>query len=327
MRSVKLAMIGCGGIAGLHLRWLKDIPEARVVAVCDVVRERAEARRAELLEGKRRVIKVFDKPADVFKWGGFDGVIILTPHTLHYEQALAALKKGKHVILEKPMVCKVSHARELLKLSQQKGLALVVSYQRHYHGVWRYGREVIRKGELGKITAINGWLSQHWLENVRLRWRSDPELSGGGQLNDSGSHLLAASLWMTGLQPQEVFGFVENRGLRVDVTSSFSVSFKGGAVGGFTILGDSVRGMQEELVIWGDQGTLYFEPERVKHLKPNGCLVRVRKLPASSNPERNFIDAILGRDQVHSGAEVGLAVTRLTAGIYRAARTGKPARV
>lgn len=326
MRTVKLAMLGCGGIARMHINWLKAIPEARIVALCDTVKERAEERRNLIREDKNWRMKLFADYDDMLKWGHFDGVIILTPHTLHYQQAKRAFRAGKHVLLEKPMVCKVAHARELLKFSKAKKLALVVSYQRHYVGLWRYAREVIQTGGIGRITAINGWLAQHWLPFAEGRWRGDPELSGGGEINDSGSHMLAVVLWMTGLRPKQVHAFVDNRSLQVDVTSSISVRFAGGALACFSIVGDSADGFREALSIWGEKGSLYFRGGGVDRLRPDGRLTRVRKLPGSSNPERNFVDVILGRDQVHSGGEIGLAATRLTAAIYRSARTGKPVR-
>ncbi len=327
MRTVKLALLGCGGIARMHINWLKAIPEAKIVALCDVVEGRARERRALIREDKNWRIKLFADYRELLDWGRFEGIIILTPHTLHYQQAKDALQAGKHVLLEKPMVCRVSRARELLRLSRANKLALVVSYQRHYLGLWRYGREVIQAGKLGRVSAINGWLAQNWGPYARERWRGDPKLSGGGELNDSGSHMLGAVLWMTGLEPEEVYAFVDNRTLEVDVTSSISVRFAGGALASFSIVGDSRDGFREGLSIWGEQGSLYFRGGKLEELRSDGRLRTVRKLPGSSNPERNFVDVILGRDQVHSGGEIGLAVTRLTSAIYRSARSGKPIRL
>src|ERR1700735_467196 len=103
--QINLGIIGCGGMSHAHGDWLKDIPEANVVALCDISTENMN----KLWQGKfnsREDIRKYDSLGKMIKNPpkNLDGVIIVTPHTLHFPQAMACLDAGWNVLVEKPMV-------------------------------------------------------------------------------------------------------------------------------------------------------------------------------------------------------------------------------
>ncbi|HID94915.1 MAG TPA: Gfo/Idh/MocA family oxidoreductase [Candidatus Latescibacteria bacterium] len=324
--KVRVGFIGCGSIARGHACNLAQIEEAEIVALCDV--------NPEMIDKFKRAAPettdcpVFDDYRQMLDSVDMDAVEIHTPHTLHFEQALASLKKGVHVLVEKPMVCRVEHARELIAEAEARNRIVLVSYQRHYQPEYLYIKKTIESGELGEVHFISALQCQNWMRSQWGKWRLDPALSGGGQLNDSGSHLLDIILWTTGLSVKEVQAFIDNRGTKVDINSALSLRFNNGAQGSISVVGDAPVGFWEDLTIWGTDGMIFYRNGELMHKRYTGEMLKVMGLPSSNmNPDRNFINAILGKEEVQSPASCGLRVIELTETAWRSAKTGKVEKV
>jgi predicted dehydrogenase len=241
---------------------------------------------------------------------------------------MASLEKGLHVLTEKPMVCKVSHANTVVETAKKTGKVVLVSYQRHFQGPFRYMRDVIRSGQLGEVQFISALQCQDWQRGQQGRWRLDPKLSGGGQLNDSGSHLVDIILWMTGLGVEQVSAFIDNLGEKVDINSAISIKFKGGAQGNISIVGNAPT-WWEDITIWGKVGTLFYRNGQLRHvIGPGRETHEISGWPGGMSPDRNFVDAILGKAQVESPATCGLRVIELSEAAWKSASLGgKPVKV
>jgi len=305
----------------MYVKRLMAIAEAEIVAFADVVKERALKRKEEFFPGNNGIF-VFTDYKEMINKIDLDAVEIITPHTLHLSQYLYALEAGLNVLVEKPMTTEVSHARKLIEIARAKK-ALLVSYQRHHLPIFRYVKQVIKKGEIGEIKLVSAFLAQGWRRMVEGQWRVDPALSGGGELMDSGSHLVDAILWLINLKPREVIAFVDNADLKVDIFSSFSVKFENGALASVAICGDMPAcGMREGLAIWGTKGALFFQERKLFHQFSNGDVKESCCLPAFSDPDTNFIRAIFVKERIESPGECGLKVAEFTSAIYKFAREG-----
>lgn len=327
MEKIRMGFIGCGGNATGHIGRALEMSEIQVAGLCDVSApnvDRVKARYPDLGE-----TPVFADYQELLAKIALDAVEISTPHTLHFEQIMAALDRGLHVLTEKPMVCKSDHARAAIEKSQAAGKILMIAYQRHLAPQYRYIRNQIMAGELGEIQFLSALQDQNWYRGTLGTWRQQLSLSGGGQLNDSGSHLLDILLWMTGLEVAEVQAFQENFAAEVDINSALSLRFSNGALGNISVVGNSpVPGMWEDLTIWGSKAAVYLRNGQLTYktalaseaFTPTG-------LPGATTPDRNFVDAILGRDAVQVPPVCGLRVIELTEAAWESVRTGRPARV
>lgn len=322
--TVRIGMIGVGGIAVGHARRLKnEIPEAEIVAICDPsqpsidrIKERAE------LDG----VAVYSDYAEMLESEQLDGVEIASPHTSHFQQILDCLDKGIHVLTEKPMVCSQEHAHKLIEARDRSGKVLMISYQRHFSPEFQHIRNRITNGDLGEITFVSALQGQDWLRGCANTWRHTQALSGGGQLNDSGSHLVDIVLWITGLIPKEVSAFIENFHVEVDINSTVSVKYTNGALGNFSVIGDC-PGWWEDVTIVGQEGALFLRngklTERLRNVNDGkDTQPNPDEMPKDTNPDRNFIDSILGRDTPRVPAECGLRVIELTEGAWESAKNG-----
>src|SRR5439155_841306 len=109
-----------------------------------------------------------------------DGVVLVTPHTLHYPQAKAALEQGLHVLVEKPMVTSSEHAYDLWKTVKRTKKLLGITFQSPYTAEFGYLAKARDAGKLGKVQLIAGWVAQDWLRFTTGTWRQQPKLAGGG---------------------------------------------------------------------------------------------------------------------------------------------------
>jgi predicted dehydrogenase len=315
MAKVRIGFIGAGGMARAHVRRLADIPEAEIVALADPSSASLDEMKAEF--PALASVPTFGDYRDMLAQVPMDAVEIHSPHTCHYPQALDVLQAGMHLLLEKPMVCTSQHARELIKAGANR--VFMLSYQRHFQGPYRYIREQLQQGAVGDIQYIAALQSQNWLRATKGTWRQSLALSGGGQLNDSGSHLVDILLWSTGLRAKSVAAYSENHGSEVDIDSATSIRFANGAQGTLSIIGDSPM-WWEEFSIWGTKGAILYRNGTVLQRGWDDTEMRtITDFPPDSTPDHNFIDAILGRASVQVPPECGLAVIELTEAIWRSA--------
>ena len=343
MKSLRVGLVGCGGISFSHALAMARVRAVRIAAVAEPKTENRDRfigfttpgieRRVASDEAFRKaVMKVrkmtaecvaYEKYERMLEREPLDAVLILTPHTLHHRQILDALDAGLHVLVEKPMVCTVPHAEKVVEAARKSGKVLGVAYQRHVEPNYVYMREAVRSRKLGKIEYMSFLLCQSWYEFTKHTWRRSPKLAGGGQLMDSGSHIVDAMLWVSGLKPKRVFAKIRCLDARVDINSALTVEFANGAIGQVSIVGKTVIPFSEEFMITGSDGVLHYESGRLSYYDGSGARTFPR-VPRSSRttPVSNFVDAIGGRAEIAAPPEWGLAVARLTEAAFRSAERG-----
>jgi predicted dehydrogenase len=320
--QIRIGFIGAGGIARHHVKQLKEIPEAKIVAMADP----SEASLKKMVEAhpEMAACATYSDYRQMLDKEKLDAVEIHTPHTQHFGQAMDALGRGLHALIEKPMVVSTDHAKQLI--AAKKDRVVVVSYQRHYQPMYLFVKQKIDEGALGPLQYIAALQSQGWYQGCKGTWRHDPALSGGGQLTDSGSHLMDIMLWTTGLEPAEVYATQEYYDTKVDIDSAITVRFKNGAMGTISIIGHSPM-WWEDFSIWGPKAAILYRNGTLYYQEAGAKMVEPENLPEGSNPDRNFIAAMLGRETVKSTPEGFLKVIGLTEAAWRSAREGKPIKI
>jgi len=321
--KIRVAVIGVGGMAQGHIERLLTLPEVEMAAFVDVS-ERNLQRTQERHTESAAHVQIFSDHRKMLEVVKPDAVVICSPHTLHFPQAMDSLDAGCHVLLEKPMVNKVSEAHALLKKIEETKKVVGLGYQRHAMPQFRYIKEKIASGEFGQVQFINALQQQGWAKGTVGSWRQNPALSGGGQINDSGSHLLDIVLWTTGLAPEKVAAFMDNRGTPVDINSALSIKFTNGAQGNISVIGDAA-GWYEDITIWCDKGTFYVRNSSGFTVQgPDGKTYSPEPadMPAGSDVDTNFIHAILGTEEIAAAPINGLRTIELTEAAWESAAAG-----
>jgi predicted dehydrogenase len=330
MAKVRIGLIGCGGIMDWHIRNYEGIKQAEVVALVDTNKDHL-TKTVEKHPGLEGLPQFSDYRKMIDKVE-VDGVVIATPHTLHFEQIMTCLDAGLNVLSEKPLVCSVDHAKQVIKKQQKTGKVVMISYQRHFSPAFRLAKKMIEEGKLGKLTFVSALQAQDWLRGTKGAWRQIPRLSGGGQLNDSGSHLVDIILWVTGLVPETVYAEINKRGAKVDILSALTLKFKGGAIGTMSVVGDA-PGWWEDITFYGEEGGLYVRDGKLFHsYRSKGkWSAELKELTANSKYENsfdnNFVESILGKDEPQTPPVCGLRVMQLTESAWNSALLGEPVKV
>jgi predicted dehydrogenase len=320
--SIRIGIIGVGGMARAHLGSLARIDGVTVTALCDI--QPAQLERAKTQFPHLKDAFVTDDYRALLARDDVDAVQIVTPHTQHFEQALAALDAGKHVLLEKPMVCRVEDAKALLARLEHHDKVFALAYQRHAMGQFVLIREKIASGEVGAVSFLSALQCQGWKRGVAGSWRQDPALSGGGQLNDSGSHLVDILLWVTGLTVESVAAFIDNRGTPVDIDSALAIRFTNGAQGNISVVGDSVVGWHEDISIWCEKGAFLYRNGTLTFVDEHGTRTTLdgSALPPTRSIDEDFVAAIRGESDPAAPPLCGLRTIELTEAAWRSGAQG-----
>ena len=309
MEKVRVAMIGCGGFQRYRLGNLLPIPEAEVVALVDTSDE--QIRLTHEKHPSTINAAVFKDHNEMLAAVKPDAVMIATPHTQHVTQILDALAAGANVCCEKPLVTTVADAHRVIAARDKAGKVGMVSYQRHFQAEYRYIREKINSGEAGPVQFIAALQGQNWLRGTKGAWRQLKALSGGGQLNDSGSHLIDIILWSTTMSPASISAYGDNFGTEVDINTALALRFKSGALGTFSVVGNGF-GWHEDVTIFCEDIVFYVREGKLTFVDRKDNRLKAENLGGGSTPDKNFIDSILGKAECESPFECGLEVIRLT---------------
>jgi predicted dehydrogenase len=324
--KIRVGVIGCGGIAQGHIQRLVAMPEVEVAGLMDPDPTRLENTVRNTPQVKD--VPHFSTHRALIKKADLDAVVICSPHFAHYQQIVDSLRAGLHVLTEKPMVCSIRHAKSVMKEEKKAKKVLAISYQRHCMGQFQFIRNALASGEPGTVKFISALQGQAWLQGTKGKWRQSLKLSCGGQLNDSGSHLIDIILWMTGLTVKEVSAHIDNCGTEVDINSTVSFRCTNGALGSLSVIG-SCPTWWEDITIVCEKWAFFLRQGQLTYT--TGTKGEMHKVESfnygSPSPTHNFIDAIMGRAQVLAPSICGLRTIELTEAAWKSGATGKPVRL
>ena len=169
---------------------------------------------------------------------GIEAVSIVTPNHLHYAVAREFLKRGIHVICDKPLTSNLPDAKKLVKAAEASGAIFVLTHNYTGYPMVRQARQMVTNGDIGKIRVVQVEYSQDWLsveqDFKQAEWRTDPARSGaGGSTGDIGTHAFNLACFITGLEVEslaaDIQAFVPGR--LVDDNAHVMLRFHGGARG------------------------------------------------------------------------------------------------
>ena len=185
------AIIGCGLIGRKRLAALP--PGSKLAVACDV--NLARAGELVQLAGQGRAIADFLEAVCVPE---VDAVVVATLNGTLAEISAAAIRAGKHVLVEKPGGINPAQIEELSTLADKHGVAVRVGFNHRFHPAFRKARELLAAGVLGDLMFIRARYGHGARVGYDKEWRSDPALSGGGELMDQGVHLIDLAGWFLG---------------------------------------------------------------------------------------------------------------------------------
>ncbi|WP_211198490.1 Gfo/Idh/MocA family protein [Ruegeria haliotis] len=275
---IRLGMVGGGNdafIGGVHriAARLDDKFELVAGALSSTPEKSRESGKAL---GLTRVYDDFKQMAmrEARLKSGIEAVSIVTPNHVHYAAAREFLKRGIHVICDKPLTSTLGDAKKLVKAAESSDALFILTHNYTGYPMVRQARDMIADGAIGKIRVVQVEYPQDWLvehqDFKQAEWRTDPERSGaGGSTGDIGTHAYNIACFVTQLEAEslaaDLQAFVPGR--KVDDNAHVLLRFKGGARG--MLWSSQVAPGNENalrLRVYGEKGGLEWAQEDPNHL-------------------------------------------------------------
>jgi UDP-N-acetyl-2-amino-2-deoxyglucuronate dehydrogenase len=333
---IRFGLVGAGAISSQHLEALDAIPEARIAVIASASEERARA------AGQRWGVPWTTHLDALLARDDVDAVAISTPSGLHPGQALAALRSGKHVLVEKPIALSNADARAVVEEAHRRGLVAATVSQRRFEPMVRAIRDVVADGALGRIAMIvaEGFYYRPQSYYDSAAWRGTVALDGGVLMNQA-IHTIDLLRWIGG-PVERVAGHVATLGHEMEAEDSATVSlrFASGALGAILATTCAATERPTELRIHGERGHIRLVGEDAAEWSvPNRSVPVVDRsagaegvAAASATWGTNaigyvrqytdFIAAIRDHREPAVTAEDGAAALEIVLAAYESSRTG-----
>ena len=288
MKKIKWGVIGCGGIADR-----KTIPgmmlanNVELVSVMD-----ADIDIAEKVKEKYNAKYAFDNYEAILAQDEIEAVYIASPVFFHKEQAIAAAKAKKHILLEKPVALTTSDAEEIKRVCEENGVKISIGFLMRFHGYHQRIKEIIAEGKIGEIVSMRGQFTC-WYPDIEGAWRQKKALSGGGALVDMGIHVIDLIHYLSGLKTTEVVAFNQTQTFGYEVDDSSAVIMK--MENGSTAFVDSNFNIPDaasvaKLEIYGTKGSIVASGTLAQaEVGTVNILISDDSLAYDANQERNEI--------------------------------------
>jgi UDP-N-acetyl-2-amino-2-deoxyglucuronate dehydrogenase len=330
----RVALVGCGRIAGNHFDAIAKVDGLLVSAVCDTVEERARA------VGERLGVPWFTDYATMLREAACEIVTVATPSGLHPEHGILAAQAGKHVISEKPMAISLAAADALVQACDDAGVRLFVVKQNRLNPPIQLLRRAIDKGRFGRIyvanTTVRWTRPQEYYDQAP--WRGTWAYDGGAFMNQA-SHYVDLMQWLIG-PVKSVMAKTATlaRKIEAEDTGIAVLEFESGAVGCIEVtMLTFPRNLEGSITILGETGTVKIggtAVNKVEQWQFADYDDDDKKIEAATTAPpnvygfghegyyRNVLAVLRGQATPDTDGRSGRTSLELILGIYESARTG-----
>ncbi len=347
-KKTRCAVVGLGAIGPTHLAAIDSIENAELVAVCDVVRDKADN------YAEAYGCKAYYDFDEMLQDDAIDLVHLCVPSGMHGDLGVKAARACKHVLVEKPIDVTLEAADRLIKACEEAGVVLSCISQHRFDDAMVEAREALEQGLFGKLTfggSHTKWYrSQEYYDSGD--WRGTWALDGGGALMNQSVHYVDMLQHMMG-EADEVFAYCGTLGherIEVEDVAAATIKFKSGALGLLEGNTTAFPGYCTRLDIYGTDGGIIMENDKIRERKfraegaggdgfygtySDGCEVRQgagagsAAIGAGSHQRQiqDVVDAIQqGRQPKVTGRDARHPLAIILA-VYESARTGKAVKV
>jgi predicted dehydrogenase len=334
MKSLRVALIGCGLISEAHVRaYAKHADRARITVCCDLDGEKARERAEQV--GDARAVTDFDS---VLSDPDVDAEEICTPHHLHADAVIAAARAGKQILCQKPLAKTIGECDAMIRAAEEAGVTLYYGETNHSMPAAGAAKRAIAEGRIGTFIGTQATYA-HWQGGKYLStaWRYDPAITGGGQLLDGGIHYIDLMLNVGGpIEAVSAFTTRFRSELGGEDTAVVNARYAGGHLGSlfssqaagiwFPGPGFVAYGTEGILTLGGPYGALTLHqpdlPDRREVMLDHGS-----GGDSFAVMIENYLDIVQKGVPNPSPGTVGRENLRVVLAAYESARTGREVRL
>ncbi len=307
---IRIGLVGCGAISTQHLEAIAAIDGLALAAVTSASVDRART------VGERWDVPWSTSLDDFLARDDVDAVTICTPSGLHPAHALAALRSGRHAIVEKPIALTVEDAEAVVREGHDRGLVVATISQRRFEPAARALQAAVAAGALGRISLIlaEGLYHRPQTYYDSAAWRGTRDLDGGVLMNQA-IHMIDLVRWIGG-PVSSVSGHVATLGheMEAEDTASVSLRFSNGALGEIVATTCATPEFPTELRVYGDRGHVRIAGERAVEWD----------VPGVAEPrDDDAIGVLPGTGATQTWGTSGVGYLRQYGDFVQAVRTGR----
>ena len=324
--KLKTIIVGTGGMARHHIKIMLDQTRStQIQALVEISEESRERVREIYTERKLKCPNFYDSIKTLLKNEPTpQAAFIITPHKYHLENASDCLNAGMDVLLEKPMVMNTSEAKKLIKLRNKTGKTLVVAFPGSLSPAVQKAKAMLKNGVIGRINGVCAYAHQRWKSLSKGTWRQEPDISGGGFLFDTGSHMINTMVDLMGKPISEVTACLDNSGTKVDINGAVIGRFNSGQFFSLSAVGDSINCLGA-IRIFGDKGIIEtgMWGKYLNLQKEGKAEYEAVSFPKSTGVWQQFLKVLDGKIENPCPPEVGLRFSQLMDMICLSSESGK----
>lgn len=340
--TVRLAVVGCGGIAQLvHIPAALRTEGAKLVAVCDIYEEVARK-----VAERYRIRNFYSDAQRMYDSEEIDAVLVLTSHAQHEEATIQAAKNGKHVMVEKPMAVSPDECENMISACRKAGNWLMLAFMKRFDPSLQWIRRKMDEGDLGETFVVNSWYcdSVHHGDYVRgfvpsfIRPENPPFTLPVAELDwhktlllTHGVHHMDLLHWMGGPVARMTSRYKEKS--PQSFVSTTIMEYENGSSGYFQLAGVLARDWTEGLQIHGTDGSAEAEILFPYFRRPSPVRIYTKRTGEYSTiavPHRDqylgeiqhFVDSIARDEQPNPSGADGLYAQKMVEAAYRSAVEG-----
>lgn len=342
MAKLGFGFIGSGAIANFHARAVAASNGGVSIGVAS--RRLGSAQAFAKAHG---IPFATDDVKELLKQPGLGAVCITTPSALHLEPALAAIRAGKHLMIEKPLDSTVEGTDHILGEAAKAGVRVGSIFQARFSDAARQLKAAIDAGRFGRLVLASCYVKWNRTKEYYTGWKGKLSEDGGGAVINQAIHGVDLLQWFAGM-PVEVFAWATQRVHKIESedTSIAALKFGSGALGTIEASTALWPGFARRIEVLGENGSAVMEDDDIakwefRDARPEDAAIRAAREnsakgsgaadPMAINFEghrrqiQDFIDGIgAGRPFFIEGAEARKAVSLVRA-IYESAETGRVA--
>ncbi|HWZ95414.1 MAG TPA: Gfo/Idh/MocA family oxidoreductase [Opitutaceae bacterium] len=343
--SIGFGIIGVGMVADYHAQAIREARGARLVGMAGRSEEkvRAFAERHGVPFSTTRVGELVARP-------DIDVICVATPSGAHLDVALAAIRAGKHVVIEKPLEITVERADEILRAADAAGVRVAPIFQARFGEGVRAVKAALDAGRFGRLVLCSAYVKWHRTAEYYTGWKGTLALDGGGALINQAIHAIDLLQWFAGL-PEEVFSWktrLVHTGIEAEDTACAALRFAHGGLGVIEASTAIYPGWQRRIEICGEHGSVALEDDfitrwdfrtpmpgddTVRAAKPDESMRSGARAPNAISHHghlrqiQDLIDALhTGRPLAIDGHEARKTMVLIRA-LYASAERGEPVKL
>ena len=278
---LRFALVGCGGIASRHAEVISSSPNTQLVATADKDPARGKA------FADRFAVSWYQDVGEMLDNEDIDFVVVLTPSGTHAEIAIASIRRGKHVLIEKPLALRADNARRIVEEAREAGVKAFVVHQNRYNPPIQKLMHAIQTGRLGRIVMASARV--RWCRPQRYydqaSWRGTWRFDGGVFANQAVHHIDLLTWLGGGLESVYAKGTRAMAEIEAEDLGIAVLRFKSGAIGSIEATTCArPHDIESSISILGERGTVEIAGTQLDR-------VQVWAIEGKEEGDQEFLDA------------------------------------